>query len=501
MPTQQKIIEVYFEALKNLKDLPIRLDSEPLTALMGTNGCGKTTVLHALACVYAPPNENAPNYKLSTFFNPTRDSTWSGSSFRIKYNEREGANYNEGLEQSYMKAADRWTPRYERRPVRFTRLITIRESIPEVEFLGATGLIKYNRVPRASETDRSILDNAGRILNRNYGAYHAVNYDRGGRVSFGVTMGGLTYPALSMSAGEQRVFRILEAVFTSPDYSLILIDEIDLFLHQDALSRLIGVLHDHCSRRNKQLVMTTHFPPVASMYDHVAVTTLHRTPEKTVYWSGYSLSALRHITGDVSREVTIYVEDDLVSAIVGRLAIELRMRTQIDMVLYGAAINAFKLASGIVLAGRPIVNVLIVQDGDLYATKTERRQRVAQEITGTEAGRAEQRKSIVSRIRPLMPDRSMSPERAINEMLRAMPEDNLDLEEIDLLAIARDVVNVQDDHGLVSIIVQHTGEPRDVALSRLMKLASKSPAWRRYTRVIHSAMMEMRQALNIDPRR
>ncbi|WDY59081.1 ATP-binding cassette domain-containing protein [Pseudomonas sp. PSKL.D1] len=168
MPTQQKLIEIYFDSLKNLKDFPLQLDSTPLTALMGTNGCGKTTVLHALACVYSPPNEISPNYKLSTFFNPTRDSTWRGSSFTVKYNEREGTNYREGLVQNYAKAADRWTPRYERRPTRFTRLITIRESVPEVEFVSATGLIKYSRVVRDSATDLAILDSAGRILNRDY---------------------------------------------------------------------------------------------------------------------------------------------------------------------------------------------------------------------------------------------------------------------------------------------------------------------------------------------
>jgi len=499
MPTQQKLIEIYFDSLKNLKEVPIRLDEAPLTALMGTNGCGKTTVLHALACVYAPPNDNSPNYKLSTFFNPTRDSTWSGSSFRVKYAEREGANYNGNLIQNYTKATDRWTPRYERRPIRFTRLVTIRESVPEVEFVNATGLIKYSRTARNSDVDLAILDAAGRVLNRNYGAYHNVSYDRGGRQSFGVTTGGLTYPALSMSAGEQRVFRVLEAVFTAPDYALILIDEIDLFLHQDALSRLIETLHEHCDRRHKQLVMTTHFPPVATMYNNVSITTMHRTPDKTVYWSGYSLAALRHITGATSREVTIYAEDDLVSSIISQLALELRMRPQVEIVLYGAAINAFKLAAGLALAGRPLTNVLIVQDGDLYASKSERRDRVAQEITGTEAFRALQRKEVLRRIRPLAPNNLDSPERAINALLQNMPNDNLSPDEMDLLEIARNVVNAQDDHGLVSNIVTCTGEARAVALSRIIKLASKSSEWGRYTRIVRAAMLGIRQTLNIDP--
>jgi hypothetical protein len=104
------------------------------------------------------------------------------------------------------------------------------------------------------------------------------------------------------------------------------------------------------------------------------------------------------------------------------------------------------------------------------------------------------------RIRSLAPRERVSPERAINEMLRAMPNDNLSAEEIDLLEIARNVVNAADGHSLVGSIVHYTGECRAVALSRIMKLASKSDGWERYTRVIRGAMVEIRHALNIDAR-
>ncbi len=499
MPTQQRLNQVHFGSLKNLKDVTIRFDESPLTALMGANGCGKTTVLHALACIYAPPDLNAPNYKLSTFFNPTRDSTWQGSAFTATYSEREGAVFFDRTNKAYAKAADRWTPRYDRRPVRFTRLITIRESVPEVEFVNAPGLVKYQRAARISLTDQAIMQAAGGIMNRNYDAYHSVTYDNGTRLSFGVTTGGLTYPALSMSAGEQRVFRILEAVITAPNYALLLIDEIDLFLHQDALSRLIAFLSQHCAQKNKQLVMTTHFPPVASMYSDVSITTLHRTTVKTISWSGYSSSALRHITGDVGRPVTVYVEDEFSYAILSQIAIELRMRPSVEIVLYGAATNAFKLAAGLALAGRPLDSVLIVLDGDLYATKSERRDRIGAELSGTEVWRARQRKDVVSKIRPFVPVNRATPEHSMHAMLHTMNAEGLSVEEQDLLEIAHQVVNAGDDHYLVTNIVLQTGEDRAVALSRLIKLVAKSDGWRKYTRTVRLALNSIRATLNIDP--
>ena len=46
-----KITSIQFNCLKGLKD--IRIDfSDTLTAIMGVNGAGKTTVIHALACVF-----------------------------------------------------------------------------------------------------------------------------------------------------------------------------------------------------------------------------------------------------------------------------------------------------------------------------------------------------------------------------------------------------------------------------------------------------------------
>jgi ABC-type lipoprotein export system ATPase subunit len=44
--------------LKNLSNVEIDFDGSPLTAIMGVNGCGKSTILYALACVYQPVEED-----------------------------------------------------------------------------------------------------------------------------------------------------------------------------------------------------------------------------------------------------------------------------------------------------------------------------------------------------------------------------------------------------------------------------------------------------------
>ena len=60
------IKSVYFKHLKGLKDVKIEF-KKPLTAIMGVNGAGKTTVIHSLACIYRPDGNGEdhrfPEYK------------------------------------------------------------------------------------------------------------------------------------------------------------------------------------------------------------------------------------------------------------------------------------------------------------------------------------------------------------------------------------------------------------------------------------------------------
>lgn len=73
-----------FKKLKGLQEANFTF-GEYLTAIMGVNGSGKTTVIHALACAYQPPeNGNGENHKFPDFFIPNTDSLWTGSAFSIE---------------------------------------------------------------------------------------------------------------------------------------------------------------------------------------------------------------------------------------------------------------------------------------------------------------------------------------------------------------------------------------------------------------------------------
>jgi ABC-type lipoprotein export system ATPase subunit len=497
LTTQQRLVKLHVAQLKNLKDLELDFGSQSVTAIMGANCCGKTTVLHALACAYKPIAPDDPDYHFSQFFRPNTDSLWKGSDFILNYRERNG-NIERGiLSQQYTKQTDRWTPRYQSRPMRFTRFIGIKESVPDLEALTLNSMIHYKRDEAHDTLAEKIKDAAGGILNRSYSTLHRVIYYYGMKKSFAVTTTGHTYSGISMSSGEQRVFRILEAVFSAPKYAMILIDEIDLFLHQDALMRLISALEEHCTSQKQQLIFTTHFPPVANLNEQISVVTLHRASVKTIVWSGYSYIALSHIIGKQDRPIAIYVEDDVAEAIVSHVASHLGIRKFVTIGHFGPASNAFALATGFSLACKNLENTLIVLDGDKCSKPAERRSHLQKVFTGDQAEHEKQRKSLVKKIRSFSTHNSCSPEQMLHKMLHTLNLVGLSGAESALLDTAHSVVNVCKKHDFINKIIENTGESRCVALKDLVSLASRSPTWLHYTRIITIWLKNRSASLNL----
>jgi AAA15 family ATPase/GTPase len=499
---QQKLLGLYVESLKNLKDVDLDFSLSPLTAIMGSNCCGKTTVLHAIACAFSPLKKGDPDYRFPLFFRPNSDAHWRESKFSISYSERQGPVSSGRQTQNYGKLTDRWSPRYHRRPVRYTRFVNIGESVPDIETVNLTSMIHYTKTESDDESGMAIRETAGQILNKQYDSLYKIKYDYRGQLSIGVKTSNLTYSGLSMSSGEQRVFRILDAVFRAPNYGLILVDEIDLFLHQDALQRLLQKLRAHCENKKKQLVFTTHFPPVAKLYDDMCIYTLNRVPSKTIIWRGYSYEAMRHITGTQERPITCYVEDDVAEQIVARVASQLTIRKFVNFGTYGPAVNAFNLCGGLSLSKQSTDHTLGILDGDVYGNRGERRNRVNSAITGNQAIHDKQRSDLMRLVRTLKPIKNangklLSPEQVLHRMLHGLAPETVPRDRSELHGIAMDVVNVPERHGFINQIIAHTGESREVALSKIVELASLSNEWCSYTRVVRKWLAAQKAKLEL----
>lgn len=500
MPASQQVTHsLSIHKLKGISLLDeIRFDEKPLTAILGPNGCGKSTILHALACCYKPgEGRDQQNWQFRDFFTPTTDATWAGSSLEMVHSHRDGLNQFPQARTEYRKNADRWSPRYANRPERHVRFIGIKSCVPRIEEETYTSAINYQTEAHADAG--LIMAKMGTVFNR---AYNELNIHRAhaGRRYPGLALAGIRYSALAMGAGEQRILEILSAVFNAPRYGLILIDEIDLLLHTAALTQLIGILFQRAQERSLQIIFTTHREVILELKDMVSIKHIYNVrtePPKTYCFSNTKPDALRRLTGQQGRPLEIFVEDEMARAVVEYELFRLGMKRVANITPYGAATNCFTLAAGLILSGgHNVDSQLYLLDGDLYVTRELQLDRANAVLSGTEAYAVARRQSCLEGIRKLCAQvgAPSAPEAQLHRMICNLPRQH-DEGTNEIIDLAVGIEAVDDTHSFIELIVQTLNVHRPVGLNEIVKVAALSPAWELYVAELREWLVARRPGL------
>ena len=132
IPTITQRKEIQIQSLKGISNCTITFPADrKVTAIMGMNGSGKSTIIHALACCYKPgikPQRKTTDF--SDFFTPHDDNNWRDSGFTSHFYA--GNTDNQGnkisfcpqqhqmipLPRSVCQSQSLWQPVYARRPVK-----------------------------------------------------------------------------------------------------------------------------------------------------------------------------------------------------------------------------------------------------------------------------------------------------------------------------------------------------------------------------------------------
>lgn len=87
IPPQLRLKEIQIQSLKGISNCTIKFPADKkVTAIMGMNGSGKSTIIHALACCYKPRNATSKeNNRFSDFFTPHVDNNWRDSGFTAHF--------------------------------------------------------------------------------------------------------------------------------------------------------------------------------------------------------------------------------------------------------------------------------------------------------------------------------------------------------------------------------------------------------------------------------
>lgn len=473
--SQQILKRIQIDNLKGLIDVEIDFTEKPLVAILGPNGIGKSTILHAVACINNPV-PNTVNHRLSEFFTPTTHSIWTGSSFSVFQDYRDGAILTTDHKTHFRKQIGRWAPRYVTRIERYVSFIGIKTCVPIIENETQQSRIQFNTTPLTDSVSNRVKQLAGTILNKTYDTFNKHN-SGASKQYIGVSTGGINYSSLSMGAGEQRIFYILSEVVKAPNYGLIIIDEIDLLLHQDALFRLMETLKTISEEKKLQIIFTTHSQAILSL-DFIAVRHLYQTPLKTLCFNQTKPDALQRLTGSQVRPLEIFVEDDLAFALIKKICSEEGMSKYVSIKSFGAAINCFTAVAGSILNNlENQENMLFVLDGDEYNTNENKTERIAKVLTGDTALHVTQRQTAFERVTQFVLPNGQRPERYYHSLICALDNANLNAENIEIVMAARQIVNPGDNHKFFDDLIERMDYTRAVGLNKLVDLLSITAEW------------------------
>ncbi|MBU2786196.1 ATP-binding protein [Acidithiobacillus ferriphilus] len=502
--SQQRLLALQIDRLKGLSNVRIDFDARVLTAIMGPNGFGKSTVLHALAVAFRQTQAGLEELRFTDFFPNTPQGIWSGTSYVVVHRFREGEKVST-VSTLCKKDTGQWQPLPKRKPKRDVFYIGVDTAVPRIELYPTRRKVSFQTHVLTDAKSEEVRQKAAYIFNKPYSEYHR-NEISSRRNLIGVKSDGVAYSALSMGAGEQRVFNILQVVAGAGKYALILIDEIDLLLHTEALHRFLETLRTYADDKQLQIIFTTHRESVLRFEGHIAVRHLFQSsaiPGQTFCFNETKPDAITRLTGEPQRQLAISCEDDVARAIIEKVVEGKNLRPYVEFTQFGSNENSFTLIAALILARKEITNSVFVLDGDKYQTKAERVTRFKKVLTGDEPWADERRELAASYLIQMLPSAGECPELYLHTLIKSVqPTGDQELDAV--IQAAHSVGAVMDNHHYIDLMIEKLGYGREVGLSKVVAVAAKAEGWPHYTSEIRtwlearaSALLEQPAALAV----
>lgn len=233
----------------------------PVTAIAGTNGSGKTTILQLCSAAYVKP-DGGRNYKIGewirTALKEETPAFGEGSAVSFSF-----WNDSPGVPIPYLKERTRWDYPRRKNQERVVQFFGISTFAPRIERKDRLHVFRSQIEIKASAPfDKNLLSSMTKVLGVAYdaGSMHTVGLNKGDWSDDLplVRRGVCGYAEPHMGAGEQKVIRLMRALEALPRSSLILLEEPEITLHADAQRGLAWYLMNLARRKGHQIILTTH---------------------------------------------------------------------------------------------------------------------------------------------------------------------------------------------------------------------------------------------------
>ena len=269
--------------------------------------------------------------------------------------------------QSHEKlAGGRWS--YSGRVNRTVVYLGIDRIVPDAEKSVSKSYKMRFQSGVAKGWEDDVRDIVGRILGIEYQSF---NYKQHSRYRLPVvSTGKKTYSGFNMGAGEEALFDLFSIIKEIPDGSLILVDEIELGLHEEAQGRLIQELKLLCNERKLQVICTTHSPKILDCLPPEGRVFIEKIGESATVIPGISSAfATGKLSGYPNVELDILVEDEAAKMII-EIGLSPEIRSRIKILPIGSSIAVMRHLASRYKDSRSS-DVCVILDGDKSESKNE----------------------------------------------------------------------------------------------------------------------------------
>ena len=194
------------------------------------------------------------------------------------------------------------------------------------------------------------LDISANILNCPYNSVEVakiINQSKEADMGF-ASKYGARYSENHMGCGEARLIRMIDSIESAPEKSLIVIEEPETALHQDAQHNLAVYFLQVCKRKRHQIIITTHSPTITDVMPIEARKKTERSISGTIVEDNPTIAEIvADLTNGHQKTILIHVEDEfsqkLLREIIRKFSPELSGAVSIAAVGdKGAVLNAVR---------------------------------------------------------------------------------------------------------------------------------------------------------------
>ena len=296
------LIRMIIEKARSIDNKTINFDF-PVTAIVGPNGGGKTTIAGAAAILYkeVPPSQ---------FFAKSGKYDADMANWKIEYESIDKSlKPNDTVRRTAKYHNMKWVRNTLDRDV---LVFGVSRTVPAAERKELRKCVSNNFEVSDDRTvmfQENVANSVSTILDKNVSEYKSLHLDDKGNITLlsGISDTGVSFSEFHFGAGESSIIRMVIQLENCNDNSLVIIEEIENGLHPVATIRMVEYLIELARRKKIQAIFTTHSNDALLPLPSKAI---WASVNGELYQGKLDIRSLRAISGQIGSKLVIFVEDD-----------------------------------------------------------------------------------------------------------------------------------------------------------------------------------------------